>query len=226
MRARLRLQNRRGASAIILVLMIPVIIGMVAMTVDVGRLTLERQKLTNICDACAKAGGDRPADRGQRGREWRLEPRRGDRAGLRDPERPAAGHGPLHLGRRDGRRGLRAAGLRPRRCADEFRSHLWDRQEAGQRVREGSPRGRADQRGDEVRSARRGQGNRSRSGSKRTSPSLPAPSSTSGGSRSRTPRTRISRRCSAMGSRTRLGWATPSISTRTPAPSPRRSRAP
>jgi hypothetical protein len=57
MRARLRLQNRRGASAIILVLMIPVIIGMVAMTVDVGRLTLERQKLTNICDACAKAGG-------------------------------------------------------------------------------------------------------------------------------------------------------------------------
>src|SRR3954464_96506 len=57
MRARLRLQKRRGASAIILVLMIPVVVGMVAMTVDVGRLVLERQKLTNICDACAKAGG-------------------------------------------------------------------------------------------------------------------------------------------------------------------------
>ena len=57
MRARLRFQNRRGASAIILVLMIPVIVGMVALTVDVGRLALERQKLTNICDACAKAGG-------------------------------------------------------------------------------------------------------------------------------------------------------------------------
>src|SRR5712692_4719884 len=57
MQARLRLQNRRGASAIILVLMIPVIVGMVAMTVDVGRLALERQKLANICDACAKAGG-------------------------------------------------------------------------------------------------------------------------------------------------------------------------
>src|SRR5437867_11271147 len=57
MRTRLRLQNRRGASAILLVLMIPVIVGMVALTVDVGRLALERQKLTNICDACAKAGG-------------------------------------------------------------------------------------------------------------------------------------------------------------------------
>jgi len=30
---------------------------MVALTVDVGRLTLERQKLSNVCDACAKAGG-------------------------------------------------------------------------------------------------------------------------------------------------------------------------
>src|SRR5439155_25796428 len=57
MRARLRLKNRRGATAIILVLMIPVVIGMVALTVDVGRLTLERQKLSNVCDACAKAGG-------------------------------------------------------------------------------------------------------------------------------------------------------------------------
>src|SRR5437588_9947383 len=57
MRARLRLQNRRGASAILLVLMIPVVVGMVALTVDVGRLALEREKLTNICDACAKAGG-------------------------------------------------------------------------------------------------------------------------------------------------------------------------
>src|SRR5438067_4467820 len=57
MRARLRLQNRRGASAIILVLMIPVVVGMVALTVDVGRLALERQRLTNICDASAKAGG-------------------------------------------------------------------------------------------------------------------------------------------------------------------------
>src|SRR5713101_6309338 len=57
MRARLRLQNRRGASAIILVLMIPVVVGMVALTVDIGRLTLERQRLSNVCDACAKAGG-------------------------------------------------------------------------------------------------------------------------------------------------------------------------
>src|SRR5438045_4418053 len=57
MRARFRLKNRRGATAIILVLMIPVVVGMVALTVDVGRLALERQKLTNICDACAKAGG-------------------------------------------------------------------------------------------------------------------------------------------------------------------------
>src|SRR5712691_11293658 len=57
MRARLRLRNRRGVTAIILVLMIPVVVGMVALTVDVGKLTLERQKLTNICDACAKAGG-------------------------------------------------------------------------------------------------------------------------------------------------------------------------
>src|SRR6266849_1399071 len=57
MRARLRLQNRRGASAILLVLMIPVVVGMVALTVDIGRLALERQKLSNICDACAKAGG-------------------------------------------------------------------------------------------------------------------------------------------------------------------------
>src|SRR5438034_5611546 len=57
MRARLRLRNRRGATAIILVLMIPVVVGMVALTVDVGKLTLERQKLSNICDACAKAGG-------------------------------------------------------------------------------------------------------------------------------------------------------------------------
>src|SRR5438067_735960 len=57
MRARLKLRNRRGASAIILVLMIPVVVGMVALTVDIGRLAMERQKLTNICDACAKAGG-------------------------------------------------------------------------------------------------------------------------------------------------------------------------
>src|SRR5207302_4908662 len=57
MRARLRLQTRRGASAILLVLMIPVVVGMVALTVDIGRLALEREKLTNICDACAKAGG-------------------------------------------------------------------------------------------------------------------------------------------------------------------------
>ena len=57
MRARLRLQNRRGASAVLLVLMIPVVVGMVALTVDIGRLALEREKLTNICDACAKAGG-------------------------------------------------------------------------------------------------------------------------------------------------------------------------
>jgi len=57
MRARLRLQHRRGASAIILVLMIPVVVGMVAMTVDIGRLAIERQKLTNVCDASAKAGG-------------------------------------------------------------------------------------------------------------------------------------------------------------------------
>jgi Flp pilus assembly protein TadG len=57
MRARLRVQNRRGASAILLVLMIPVVVGMVALTVDIGHLALEREKLTNICDACAKAGG-------------------------------------------------------------------------------------------------------------------------------------------------------------------------
>ena len=57
MRARLRLRNRRGASAIILVLMIPVVVGMVAITVDIGRLAMERQRLTNVCDACAKAGG-------------------------------------------------------------------------------------------------------------------------------------------------------------------------
>ena len=57
MRARLKSRNRRGASAIILVLMIPVVVGMVALTVDIGRLALERQKLSNICDACAKAGG-------------------------------------------------------------------------------------------------------------------------------------------------------------------------
>jgi len=57
MRARLKLKNRRGASAIILVLMIPVVVGMVALTVDIGRLAMERQKLTNLCDACAKAGG-------------------------------------------------------------------------------------------------------------------------------------------------------------------------
>src|SRR6266542_6526480 len=57
MRARLKLKNRRGASAIILVLMIPVVVGMVALTVDIGRLSLERQKLSNLCDACAKAGG-------------------------------------------------------------------------------------------------------------------------------------------------------------------------
>jgi hypothetical protein len=57
MRARLGLQNRRGASAILLVLMIPVVVGMVALTVDIGRLALERQKLSNMCDACAKAGG-------------------------------------------------------------------------------------------------------------------------------------------------------------------------
>src|SRR5712692_5560693 len=57
MRAQLRLQNRRGASAILLVLMIPVVVGMVALTVDIGRLDLEREKLTNVCDACAKAGG-------------------------------------------------------------------------------------------------------------------------------------------------------------------------
>src|SRR6266568_5505791 len=57
MRARLRLQNRRGASAVLLVIMIPVVVGMVALTVDIGRLALEREKLTNICDACAKAGG-------------------------------------------------------------------------------------------------------------------------------------------------------------------------
>src|SRR5215212_8775367 len=56
-RARFRLKQRRGASAIILVLMIPVVIGMVALTVDIGRLALERQKLSNMCDACAKAGG-------------------------------------------------------------------------------------------------------------------------------------------------------------------------
>ena len=40
-----------------LVLMIPVVVGMVALTVDIGHLALEREKLTNICDACAKAGG-------------------------------------------------------------------------------------------------------------------------------------------------------------------------
>src|SRR5260370_361323 len=57
MQAQLRLQNRRGASAILLVLMIPVVVGMVALTVDIGRLALEREKLTNVCDACAKAGG-------------------------------------------------------------------------------------------------------------------------------------------------------------------------
>jgi len=57
MRTRSRLKNRRGASAIILVLMIPVVVGMVALTVDIGRLALERQKLSNMCDACAKAGG-------------------------------------------------------------------------------------------------------------------------------------------------------------------------
>src|SRR5436309_15939322 len=57
MRARLKMKNRRGASAIILVLMIPVVVGMVALTVDIGRLALERQKLSNLCDACAKAGG-------------------------------------------------------------------------------------------------------------------------------------------------------------------------
>jgi hypothetical protein len=57
MRTRLRLKNRRGASAIILVLMIPVVVGMVALTIDIGRLALERQKLSNLCDACAKAGG-------------------------------------------------------------------------------------------------------------------------------------------------------------------------
>jgi Flp pilus assembly protein TadG len=57
MRARLKLQNRRGASAILLVIMIPVVVGMVALTVDIGHLALEREKLTNVCDACAKAGG-------------------------------------------------------------------------------------------------------------------------------------------------------------------------
>jgi hypothetical protein len=56
-RARFRLKNRRGASAIILVMMIPVVVGMVALTIDIGRLALERQKLSNLCDACAKAGG-------------------------------------------------------------------------------------------------------------------------------------------------------------------------
>jgi hypothetical protein len=57
MRARFKMKKRRGASAIILVLMIPVVVGMVALTVDIGRLALERQKLSNLCDACAKAGG-------------------------------------------------------------------------------------------------------------------------------------------------------------------------
>jgi hypothetical protein len=37
--------------------MIPVVVGMVALTIDIGRLALERERLTNVCDACAKAGG-------------------------------------------------------------------------------------------------------------------------------------------------------------------------
>lgn len=52
-----RLRDERGISLVMAAILMVVLLGMVALTVDVGRLYLARQYLVNSCDAAALAGG-------------------------------------------------------------------------------------------------------------------------------------------------------------------------
>jgi Flp pilus assembly protein TadG len=52
-----KLEDERGISLIFAAILMVVLLGMVALTVDVGRLYMERQHLVNGCDAAALAGG-------------------------------------------------------------------------------------------------------------------------------------------------------------------------
>jgi len=52
-----RLRDERGISLVMASFLIVVLVGMVALTVDIGRLYLTRQFLVNSCDAAALAGG-------------------------------------------------------------------------------------------------------------------------------------------------------------------------
>jgi len=51
------MKDERGVSLIMAAMLIVVLLGMVALAVDVGRLYVARQFLVNSCDAAALAGG-------------------------------------------------------------------------------------------------------------------------------------------------------------------------
>ena len=50
--------RRRGATAVVVVITVPVLLGMAALTIDVGHLQLVRQELQTAADAAALAAAD------------------------------------------------------------------------------------------------------------------------------------------------------------------------
>src|SRR5687767_15097146 len=54
---RLLRARRRGGTTVMIALMAPVLVGFTALTVDVGRLYVRKQALSNGVDAAALAGG-------------------------------------------------------------------------------------------------------------------------------------------------------------------------
>jgi hypothetical protein len=52
-----RAWGRRGATQVVVAVALPVLLGFGALTVDIGRLMVEKQRLSHLCDAAAKAGG-------------------------------------------------------------------------------------------------------------------------------------------------------------------------
>jgi hypothetical protein len=54
--------GKRGATQVIVAIAMPALVGLAAFSVDVGHLVVKKQRLSQLCDAAAKAGGaDLPA---------------------------------------------------------------------------------------------------------------------------------------------------------------------